>query len=157
MVKYLFRGRRLDNRQLVYGLPFSYHASNVIEGIETWDGERHPIDPETVGMCSGIPDKNGKPIYEGDIVLAKRLKSHGGRATVGVAVFQNGTFKLKILADEGSPEENDFRMIADLRMEIKKQQHDFYAIENNFIFRGYNLEVIGNVGDNPELLEEAYE
>ena len=47
-------------------------------------------------------------------------------------------------------------MIADLRMSAIKDPKAF-SIENNFIFRNYELEVIGNIYDNSGLLENVYE
>lgn len=46
----LFRGKRVDNGEWVRGLPFSFHATNNVEGIETYDGERHKVDSDTVGQ-----------------------------------------------------------------------------------------------------------
>ena len=149
MTKYLFRGMREDNKQWVYGLPYSLHASNKPEGIETWDGERHPIDPETIGLCSGIPDKNGKSIYEGDIVLARGVKGTYWRPVIGIVIFECGTFKLKVVANETQDE--SYRMIADIRVSAIKDPKAF-SIENNFIFRNYELEVIGTVYGDSEIL-----
>ena len=68
MREILFRGKRTDNGKWVYGFPFAYQARLVVEGIETWDGDRHSIDPSTIGQYTGLIDKNGKRIFEGDII-----------------------------------------------------------------------------------------
>lgn len=86
------------------------------------------IDPETVGQFTGLYDKNGKGIYEGDIVL------YGGSIQHEV-VFRYGALDYLIYGGE---------FIS-------------YAGNTNFTFNPHNrskkYEVIGNIHDNPELLK----
>lgn len=88
MREILFRGKGKDNGRWVRGFPFAVHSGLKIEVIETWDGERHLVDTETVGQWTGLFDNHGVKIYEGDIM---RNTYDGELLRV---VYEHGAFKL---------------------------------------------------------------
>ncbi len=138
-----FRGKRLDNGEWVFG----YYALEPEDGAVILVSSDEPIhdckyclievkvDPETVGQYTGLKDKDGVEIWEGDIVEAV------GTETVKVCTSYHkskaGIYNFVVEWDES---------FASWRF-----RHPIGSIHVNIGIREYK--VIGNIHDNPELLE----
>ena len=82
------------------------------------------VDPETIGEYTGLKDVNGKEIYEGDII---HYKSSNGRFDDNMEIlFQGGSFVARAYTTLILSEFNTFE----------------------------GIKIIGNIHENPELLEE---
>ena len=123
MRKIKFRGKRVDNGEWVYG---DLHHGFIIDNGYINGRE---IRPETVGQFTGLKDKNGVEIYEGDIVTACWYDKEPNHDMTGIVEFTEGWMSYWI-ADYDKKEFS----------ELNGQGHDRWTIE-----------VIDNIYDNPEL------
>lgn len=145
MREILFRGKRVDNGEWVIGYLVRgeyYLYETEMTTIFSTDTIFYPytetsgydrVITDTVGQFTGVYDKNGNKIFEGDIV--------------------------KIAGDSNNDDWKNVNYIA----QIVFLDGGFCAIDetiDNYSFRRYSLsrcefdlEVIGNIHDNPELLE----
>lgn len=129
-----FRGKQTKNGEWMYGIPFFW--SNKMCDIQVEENgylKVYRVDPNTVGQYTGLKDKNGKEIYEGDIMFLSDRGSHKEEVIVEHGLY-GWTFynpKTATFYSDGS--------------------HTYCAVENyRFIF-GTGV-CIGNIHDNPELL-----
>ena len=151
MREILFRGKdENDVWQKGFYCAFNDRSYRIYSGFaETDCGDYYPdwdeVNPETVGQYTGLTDKNGKKVFEGDIIKAEFKPQNYKEPpyAIGNVVFENGTFKIAVSVSKNSSEYKTFEN-KDVRS---------FSIEHNFLDRHYVLEVIGNVFDNPELLK----
>lgn len=138
----LFRAKRIDNGKWVYGYYIKTHdyldnrEIHLIIGIDSTAfpaneiTDTNEVNLETLGQYTGLTDKNGMRIFEGDIV------NYFGKDFLNCLVtFDKGSFW--------------FEFLSEYTRKIRNQKRDL--IFSNVSVCG---EVIGNVYDDPELLEE---
>ena len=131
MREILFRGKRLDNGDWVYGYyvhigPVSCQRAYIIPEYAS-SLYVNEVDPSTVGQYTGLKDKNGKRIFEGDI--AKVLQ--GKDKDIAYVGFENGAFML-----------------------YPKTGNIYERTLWEYWYNDWDVEIIGNITDNPELLEK---
>lgn len=138
----LCRGKRLDNGEWVEGDRVEqnnpeYHDYIITEFAADVDNRHidiltcdiYEVDPSTVGRYTGLKDRNGKRIFEGDIIKVPWMNEYRNR----FVYYKNGLFKADSI--------------------------DGFFSASLCSFVGFDLpefhcEVIGNIHDNPEMVKE---
>ena len=139
MREFLFRGQTRRKGQKVWmdGSPVD---SNWVEGYGVCMGkgdfsiiyagdhvEKFVVYTDTVGQFTGLTDKNGKKIFEGDIVHCISRTD----MAIMVVIFEDGEFRMVLL----------------------EKYKDYIPGCGFYAIRCFDKEIIGNIHDNPELLE----
>lgn len=159
MREILFRGKRTDNGEWVEGLLWKkkYNTNKLFISCfpDKDDNEEvFVIYPETVGQYTGLTDKNGTKIFEGDIVeYSNKDDCYYDEEViifVGKIKYEAGAFGIvtqDILPDLGYSSycAND-KFIS--LWEISWNENETEDCINS-------IEVIGNIHDNPELIKGA--
>ena len=144
MREILFRGKRTINGDWVYGdFVRGNERKSLRDSIFVYDSETqsfndYEINPSTLGQYTGLTDKNGKRIFEGDILhIAKNADSLGGYYQPPLDYPVNVVVKWDLCAWMWETLCDDKRYIT---------FPDAWC--------HYECEIIGNVHDNHELLEK---
>lgn len=136
MREILFRGKDSITKSWVYGAlvqqqddplkekAFIISYSNYQFG-DFSEAVMHEVDPETVGQCTGLVDKNGKKIFERDI-----LSIYNSKAFLFVVEWNGNQYVLKCTTNG----------VSDNILNVIESPED--------------VEVVGNIYDNPELIKE---
>lgn len=145
----LFRGKRKSNGKWIEG----YYA--VFDPVDIPDKNRKPTSvifpvnancncwikyfynaievlPDTVGQFTGLTDKDGKMIFEGDVVKYPWVDVYGVSDTLMVVHYVDGEFLIKPVSNDCGTDCWEIRISGE----------------------NARTEIIGNIYDNPELLEE---
>ncbi len=145
-----FRGKRIDTGEWVYGYyvvdPLQRHRIYFKPFDESTNNTYHFVIPETVGQFTGLLDKNGKEIYEGDIIsIDKKASLHQNCpiTVIGSVHFRGGKYEVIT------------RNVIN-RMFLNKGSIHFGVSIMEWISlpEFIRAEVIGNIHDNPELLNK---
>lgn len=133
-----FRGKRLDNGEWVYGHYADYihpycglPSPSIIYPLPDCGNMIIAVDPSTVGQFTGLMDRHGAEIYEGDIITV------------------NGRYPRVVLWDKMSWALMPCEHYHDEHFWVMNLQHPGIDWWEKFADK---MEVVGNIHDNPELL-----
>lgn len=126
MREILFRGKRLDNGKWIKGclVKYAYDSTPYIGYLGAFGDGIYKVDPSTIGQYTGLT-ANGKKIFEGDIVRHYNRFDDDMAHETGLIFYDSKQCRFKRTSIHG---------------EVYLGKHCRY-------------EVIGNIHDNPELLE----
>ena len=128
MREILFRGKRRDNGEWETGSLVIIRdgcSDKEVFIADKMTGYHTPVIPETVGQYTGLTDKNGRKIFEGDIIKGKVHEVNGYRVRRGVVEYHGVGFIMNL------------------------EPNSWYDQKNI----PFDCEIIGNIYDNPELLK----
>ena len=129
--RYLFKAKRTDNEEWVTGSLITCEDGTCKIATRYLDDSAniailicvYDVDRETICQCTGLKDKNGKLIWENEIIKCK--------FGIAVAVWDKSEWRIKCVKDN-----------------IWRKDLHYWVVEDN-----QRTEVVGNIFDNPELLE----
>lgn len=126
--KYLSKAKRTDNGEWVQGYLYGiWEKRYILWGMTNDIPNMIEVDPSTICRCTGLKDKSGKLIWENDIVKDK----HGNCYK---AFWQNNYYQFSWIC-------------------VKSDIFSIGAKWDLWSFKSFEIEVIGNIFDNKELLE----
>ena len=143
MREILFKAKQIDNGEWIEGslidldidsgycyIVQPYKKASILPIIFLITDRMKLVDPETLCQFTGLCDKNGKKIWENDIVLViyENRYYEKKELSTGRIVFIRGAWYIG-----------------------GKVWNELYAIDDDAIFQ---VEIVGNIFDNPELLQE---
>lgn len=128
--RYLFRAKRKDRGEWVFGgvsyceKNGAYFITNMGKDHISYIGFHQEVDPNTICQCTGLKDKNGNLIWENDVVS-----------------YCDCTKEDYVIAWKQNKACFEYQQYSCSMMNFDE-------------LSGCEVEVIGNIFDNPELLEE---
>lgn len=123
----LWRGKRIANVEWVYGVPLQ-HCDGDWQLISGKVGAMviQTVIADTLGECTGLTDKNGKLIFEGDIISVVQGKDKG----TAIISYEHGSF-----------------------VAVPVTGNIYERTLWDYWYNDWEIQLISNIHDNPELLE----
>lgn len=154
MREILFRGKRVDDGEWIEG--FYAHSGEkkyilIDNDIAVGYLAMKEVNPDTVGQYTGLTDKNGKKIFEGDILHFKAYQGGGFACPIGTDIYY------RVLFGHCNPDMDTLsEYMGFWALGKNYDEDDLYECGEsiNYLVDSHGAYVIGNIHDNPELLKE---
>ena len=129
--RYLYRAKRIDNDEWTYGYLYGiWERKYILWGMTNNVPDMTEVEPSTICQCTGLRDEDGKKIFEGDIV-----------GYIDCTSTENGYSEHYCRGRVAWDEET-----ASFQVTERLSAESYEVLD-----RGCN--VLGNIFDNPELME----
>ena len=126
--RYLFKAKRIDNGEWVQGYLYGiWEKRYILWGMTNDVPNMIEVDPTTICQCTGLKDKDGKLIWENDIVKNEKGNFYK-------AFWQNNYYQFSWIC-------------------VKADVLPIGTKWNLWSIKSFEIEVIGNIFENKELLE----
>lgn len=154
MRQIIFRGQHIITKEWIEGSLIRYRDGDCFICCDSEDDDvlsKYAVIPETVGQYTGLKDKIGKRIWEGDIIrfVDDCFLSEDGE--IGQVVFRNGCYGIEYVWSL------DRKLGHDTKSFHRIGQIDHWQDMGASCSVAYVYRKIGNVHDNPELLKGGEE
>lgn len=146
--RYLFKAKRIDNGEWVQGYLYGiWEKRYILWGMTNDVPNMIEVDPSTICQCTGLKDKNGKLIWENDVV---RFKHEKFDFDYGLEPLKRNCLpRKKEYTRNYAVEFCNVSTCYGLRFRNKS----IWFMVHRMTIVMHDTEIIGNIFDNPELLE----
>ena len=146
-----FRGKRITDGRWVYG-GIATSPQKDSATIHTYDDDGYYargyfVDPATVGQFTGLTDKNGKEIYEGDII----------KSTDYPFMDEGKTNYLGIVSCDTHDAIGEFYVMLYVTKESERRGISNFTNKSFYDLQMENVEVVGNIFDNKGMFRDSDE
>lgn len=128
MDRYLFKAKKIGNGEWVQGYLYGiWEKRYILWGMTNDIPNMIEVDPSTICRCTGMKDKNGKLIWENDIISYRATYSIGNgfaeRDYIGKVIWDNETSSFKIAGKLSAENYEGYKMLDDMfRIERTKDE-----------------------------------